>query len=155
MFKGIKEGDWILVPLPSAVVVGEAKGKEVRDEGAPSNAKNQQQVEFPRDAQGCILPKAEVAEKIVPVIEDPSLAGPTHWTAVKLHGWIKEHLQAQLGDSTTVRDLQEQEYKLKVPRPWPLNQDEELRQTFCEKLRTWQQDLRTGLTSESGLNINA
>jgi len=84
-----------------------------------------------------ILPKEEVAEKIVPVIEDPSLAGQTHWTAVKLHGWIKEQLQAQLGYSTTVRYLHEQDYKLKVPRPWPLNQDEELREAFCEKLRTW------------------
>ena len=34
------------------------------------------------------MPKAEVAGKIVPIIEDPSLAGQTHWTAVKLHGWI-------------------------------------------------------------------
>ncbi len=99
-----------------------------------------------------ILPKEEVAEKIVPVIEDPSLAGQTHWTAVKLHGWIKEQLQAQLGYSTTVRYLHEQDYKLKVPRPWPLNQDEELREAFCEKLRTWQQDEHTDVwfCDESG-----
>lgn len=99
-----------------------------------------------------ILPKAEVAEKIVPVIEDPSLAGQTHWTAVKLHGWIKEHLQAQLGYSTIVRYLHEQDYKLKVPRPWPLNQDAEQREAFCEKLRTWQQDDHTDVwfCDESG-----
>jgi transposase len=99
-----------------------------------------------------ILPKEEVAEKIVPVIEDPSLAGQTHWTAVKLHGWIKEQLQAQLGYSTTVRYLHEQDYKLKVPRPWPLNQDEQLREAFCEKLRTWQQDEHTDVwfCDESG-----
>ncbi len=66
MFKGIKEGDLILVPLPSAFVVGKAKGKEVRDEGAPSNAKNQQQVEFPRDAQGCLVttPRAGLLEAL-------------------------------------------------------------------------------------------
>jgi len=57
----------------------------------------------------------------VPVIEEPSLAGQTHWTAVKLHGWIKGQLQAQLGYRTTVRYLHEQDYKLKVPRPWPLH----------------------------------
>lgn len=39
-----------------------------------------------------ILRKEQVAQKIAPLIEEPSLAGQTHWTAVKLHGWIKEHL---------------------------------------------------------------
>jgi transposase len=99
-----------------------------------------------------ILPKAQVAEQIVPLIEDPSLAGQTHWTAVKLHGWIKEHLQTQLGYSTTVRYLHEAGYKLKVPRPWPLNQDEEQREAFCEKLRAWQDDPNTDLwfCDESG-----
>lgn len=99
-----------------------------------------------------ILPKAQVAEKIVPLIEDPSLAGQSHWTAVKLHGWIKEHLQTQLGYSTTVRYLHEQDYKLKVPRPWPLKQDEELREAFCVKLRAWQEDPQTDVwfCDESG-----
>lgn len=87
-----------------------------------------------------ILAKDQVAEKIVPVVEDPALAGQSHWTAVKLHGWIKEHLQIQLGYSTTVRYLHEHNYRLKVPRPWPLNQDEELRRAFCEKLQLWQAD---------------
>ncbi len=90
-----------------------------------------------------IVPKAEVADKIVPLIEAPSLAGQTHWTAVKLHGWIKEHLQTQLGHSTTVRYLHEHDYKLKVPRPWPLDHDRDLREAFCEKLRPWQDDENT------------
>ena len=64
-------------------------------------------------------------------------------SAEKLHGWIKQELQAQLGYSTTVRHLHEQHYKLKVPRPWPLNQDEEQREAFCEKPRAWQQDPHT------------
>ena len=41
-------------------------------------------------------------------------------------------------DCTTVRYLHEQDYRLMVPRPWPLNQDEEARQAFCEKLQSWQ-----------------
>jgi len=99
-----------------------------------------------------ILPKEQVAEKILPVIEDPSLAGQTHWTAVKLHGWIKEHLQTQLGCSTTVRYLHEQDYKLKAPRPWPLNPDEDQREASCEKLRAWQDDEHTDVwfCDESG-----
>jgi transposase len=87
-----------------------------------------------------ILPKQQVSEQILPFIEDPSLAGQSHWTAVKLHGWIKDHLQTQLGYSTTVRYLHEHDYRLKVPRPWPLNQDEDKRQAFCEKLQRWQAD---------------
>ena len=85
-----------------------------------------------------ILAKAEVSERILSLIEDPSLAGQSHWTAVKLHGWIKEHLQTQLGYSTTVRYLHEHDYRLKVPRPWPLEHDEVKRQAFCEKLQNWQ-----------------
>lgn len=50
-----------------------------------------------------------MAEKIVPLIEDPSQAGQTHWTAVKFHGWFKEPLQTQLGCSTMVRYLHEQD----------------------------------------------
>lgn len=99
-----------------------------------------------------IIARDQVAEKIVPVIEDPSLAGQSHWTAVKLHGWIKQELQAQLGYSTTVRYLHEQDYKLKVPRPWPLNQDEEQREAFCEKLRLWHDEPDTDVwfCDESG-----
>ena len=44
------------------------------------------------------------------MIEDPCLVGQTHWTAVKLHGWIKAHLQARLGYSSTVRCLHKQRY---------------------------------------------
>ncbi|MBX7210602.1 MAG: transposase [Verrucomicrobiaceae bacterium] len=39
-----------------------------------------------------------------------------------------------------MRCLHEQRYKLKVPRPWPLNQDEEQRASFWQKLSGWQQD---------------
>lgn len=46
---------------------------------------------------------------------------------MKLHGWIKENLQTQLGYSTTVRYLHEHDYRLKVPRPWPLEHDEDKR----------------------------
>ena len=99
------------------------------------------------------LPQEQVRETVVPILEDPTLAGQSHWTIVKLHGWIKEQLQMQLGYSTVLRYVHEQDYKLKVPRPWPLNQDEELRQAFCEKLQTWQADESIDLwfSDESGI----
>ncbi|MBK8092068.1 MAG: helix-turn-helix domain-containing protein [Verrucomicrobiaceae bacterium] len=64
-----------------------------------------------------ILPKGTSERKILPLIEDPSLAGQSHWTAVKLHGWIKQNLQTQLGYSTTVRYLHEHDYRLQSSAP--------------------------------------
>ena len=40
-----------------------------------------------------------------PVLLDPSKAGQVHWTAVKLHGYLKEKLAIELGYRTTVRWL--------------------------------------------------
>lgn len=82
----------------------------------------------------------DLIDKVLPVVEDPSLAGQSHWTAVKLHGWIKEQLQVDLSYGTTVRYLHEQDFKLKMPRPWALNQDEEARVTFCEQLTRLHED---------------
>lgn len=98
------------------------------------------------------LPQETVAAQILPVVADPALANQTHWTAVKLHGWIKQPFQTQLGYSTVVRYLHEQNYALKVPRPWPLQQDEAHRAAFCEQLRAWQEDPTVDLwfSDESG-----
>jgi len=100
-----------------------------------------------------VLSAQVLKEKIIPLVDEPSKANQSHWTAVKLHGWIKDQLQIELGYSTTVRYLHEQDYKLKVPRPWPLNQDEEARQAFCEKLQAWQADANVDLwfSDESGI----
>jgi len=37
-----------------------------------------------------ILEHDEIKVKILPVVDDPSLADQTHWTAKKLCGWLKE-----------------------------------------------------------------
>ena len=36
--------------------------------------------------------------------------------------------------------LHEQDDKLEIPRPWPLNQDADQREAFCERLQRWQND---------------
>ena len=65
---------------------------------------------------------------LVPVLENPGQAGEVHhWTAVKLHGYLKEELGLEVGYSTTVRYLHELGYNLRVPRPWPERQNEEQR----------------------------
>lgn len=75
-----------------------------------------------------------------PVLKDPSQAGQVHWTAVKLHGFLKEKLAIALGYRTTVRWLHELDFHLRVPRLWPERQDEAQRKVFLEQLRSWTAD---------------
>ena len=77
---------------------------------------------------------------LVPVLENPSQAGEVHWTGVKVHGWLREQLEFDVGYSTTVRYLHDLGYNLRVPRPWPERQNEEERSAFLEQLRIWQAD---------------
>lgn len=81
-----------------------------------------------------------LADLLVPVLEDPSVAGELHWTGVKLHGWLKEELGLELGYSTTLRYLHQLGYNLRVPRPWPDRQDEKARSAFLEEIRRLQED---------------
>ena len=76
-----------------------------------------------------------VRDLLVPVLENPAQAGQVHWTGVKLHGYLKEQLQIQLGYSTTLRWLHELNYELRVPQPWPERQNEQERKAFLEQLR--------------------
>ena len=75
-----------------------------------------------------------VRDLLLPVLEDPATVGQGHWTAVQLHGFLKEQLQLEFGDSTTVRWLHELNFHLRVPQPWPERQNEEKRRGFCEEL---------------------
>ena len=77
---------------------------------------------------------------LVPILENPSQAGEVHWTGVKVHGWLREQLELEVGYSTTVRYLHDLGYNLRVPRPWPERQNEEERSAFLEQLRIWQAD---------------
>ncbi|MGE0411922.1 MAG: IS630 family transposase [Verrucomicrobiales bacterium] len=60
-----------------------------------------------------------VAEGILPLVEDPALAGQSHWTATKLVDWLKSEKDLPIAYSTLVRYLHEHDYQLKVPRPMP------------------------------------
>jgi hypothetical protein len=57
---------------------------------------------------------------LVPVLENPDQAGEVHWTGVKVHGWLKEQLELEVGYSTTMRYLHDLGYNLRVPRQDPL-----------------------------------
>ena len=71
------------------------------------------------------------------LVTTPADIGVTHWTGQKFHGYLTEQLELQVGYRTVMRWLQEQNFRLKVPRPWPDRQDEALRQAFQIRLGTW------------------
>lgn len=73
-------------------------------------------------------------ERIDAALADPTSAGHHHWTIRKLHGWLREELQVEVGYSTLVRYVRSRGWRRKVPRTWPNRQDEGLRQAFCERL---------------------
>lgn len=71
------------------------------------------------------------------LIKEPAQADRTHWTAQAFHGYLREELQHEVGYRTVVRWLHENNFRLKVPQPWPDRQDETLRQAFVLQLRHW------------------
>lgn len=77
----------------------------------------------------------EQAKLCEEVLESPERAGVTHWTGVKLHGYLREELQVEVGYRTLIRFLHERDYRLKVPQPWPDRQDEAQRAAFREELQ--------------------
>jgi transposase len=60
-----------------------------------------------------------VRDEILPLVDDPSLAGQLHWTAVKLTGWLRQQKGLELSYRTLVRYLHEHNYARRIPRPVP------------------------------------
>ena len=73
-------------------------------------------------------------KQIISLLEDPKQASETHWTIRNIHGYIKQNWSLELGYSTLVRSIKEWGFRLKVPRSWPVGQDEELREAFRQEL---------------------
>jgi putative transposase len=69
------------------------------------------------------------------LLDHPASVGEGHWTGVKFHGYLRKEMQIEAGYSTVIRFLREQDYRLKVPQPWPDRQDESLRQAFRRRLQ--------------------
>ena len=74
----------------------------------------------PRRGRTRMLTAERFVREVVPLLEEPSLGDQVHWTAVKLHGYLRETLGIELGYSTLLRSLHEQRWTLRIPRPWPL-----------------------------------
>lgn len=93
-------------------------------------------------------------EKLCDLIQNPSKAEIEHWTAKKFHGHLTETLQIEVGYRTVVRWLHEQNFRLKVPQPWPDRQDEKKRQQWLENLRELltNDDVELWYMDEMGVN---
>lgn len=89
----------------------------------------------PRPGRARKVKLQRVRDLLLPVLENPSLAGQVHWTGVKLHGYLQEQLCVELGYRTTIRWLHELNFHLRVPQPWPERQNEHQRQQFQAELR--------------------
>jgi len=86
------------------------------------------------------IKREEVQRTILKLVDHPQDAQETHWTGRNLHGYLKEELKMEVGYTTLLRYLHEENYALRFPRRWPENQDEELRAAFLEKLEGWRND---------------
>jgi transposase len=81
----------------------------------------------------------------VPLILEPERVGETHWTALKFHGHLKDKFKEELGYSTLVRYLEENDVALRYPRRWPERQDAEKRKEFLCKLRKLSADRQNAI----------
>ncbi len=77
----------------------------------------------------------EQAYEYSKLVLHPELVNETHWTGRKFHGYLTRHCQMEAGYSTLMRWLHDEDFRLKVPRPWPDGQDEEKRKAFIELIR--------------------
>ena len=98
---------------------------------------------IPRDRAGALCEK----------FEHPESVGQRHWTARKFHGYLNEAVGLEVGSSTVVRWLHENNFRLKVPQPWPDRQDEEQRQAFVERLRAWLGDADVELWFQDEMGV--
>ena len=83
---------------------------------------------------------AEQTDTYIHLINNPQEAGETHWTARKFHGYLAKQFEHEVSYRTVVRWLHDNNFRLKVPQPWPDRQDEALRQAFIAQLRQWMSD---------------
>jgi len=90
------------------------------------------------------ITKEEMAQNVIPILDDPGSVGEEHWTAVKLLGFLKREYALEVSYPTLVRHLHEQDRHLRVPRPMPEPKDrdawEKQRKAFAKRMRQWIDD---------------
>ena len=74
-------------------------------------------------------------ERLKDFVKEPEKTGEVHWTAKKFHGFLREEIGKEISYSSVVRWLHEENFSLKIPRPWPGKQDEDARKAFKDRLK--------------------
>ena len=99
------------------------------------------------------IERQEVKATVLELVDNPQKAGQEHWTGRKLHGYLTEALKLEVGYSTLLRYLHQENYALRFPRRWPSNQDEERREEFVKRLEGWCADpeVEIWFADESGI----
>ena len=92
-------------------------------------------------------------DNIINLLEHPAHFGESHWTARKIHGFINKKWSLELGYSTLTHNFKEWGFKLKIPRPWPVQQDESLREIFRQELSELldKKDIEVWFCDETGI----
>lgn len=96
-------------------------------------------IDKPRPGRPRKIPLPRTPE-LKQLVEQPAQAGVTHWTGRKFHGYLRESLTLEVGYRTVIRWLHENNFRLKVPQPWPDRQDEAARNAFQQRLRNYLAD---------------
>jgi transposase len=98
----------------------------------------------PRPGRPRLLENDAVRSEILPLVDDPSLAGQLHWTAVKLTGWLRQEKGLEISYRTLVRYLHEHNYARRIPRPVPEPPDRDIwlrqRQDCARRLQSLLED---------------
>lgn len=101
----------------------------------------------PKSGRPRVVPADQVAQEILPVVDDPGRADRHHWTVVSLCGWLKEQRDWEISYRTLLRYLHEQGYARRIPRPVPEPPDkdkwQQQRQEFVPQLLKLLNDPRT------------
>ncbi len=96
-------------------------------------------IESPRNGRPSKI-SPEQSAQYEELIEHPERVNYTHWTAKKFHGYLTKELNQEIGYRTVARWLHQQDFRLKVPRPWPNGQNEEKRKAFVELINAYLAD---------------
>ncbi|MGF1573868.1 MAG: IS630 family transposase, partial [Sumerlaeia bacterium] len=96
-------------------------------------------IERPKTGRPPLLSPPQI-EVISDLLLHPEKAQQAHWTARKLHGFLRQELAIEVGYSTLTRALAENRWRLKYPRPIPAKGDETLKKAFRERLSALQRD---------------
>lgn len=102
--------------------------------------------DLPRSGAPRRITKEEMADEIIPILDDPNAVGQEHWTAVKLRGYVEKEYSLEVSYPTFVRYLHEFDRHPRVPRPMP---EPPCRDTWHDQRAAFAADMRDWIADPS------